>query len=185
MADKEGEEGWGGHGRDYRDYVNFPSGGLVLTAGRDADGRFPDDPYFDPQTLNGDLTAAGELPSSAYRHMGEGGVWAAHELECAAARDRRTAAGFPRATRSWDTAKPVAALEASSAAYSAMAAACRRSSRLPVLYTLCAMRALVAAKRGELEPARAKARAHAKAQREAAKVRKEAASAAEKQGSAE
>ena len=146
VQEKEDEESWHPN-RDYRDYVNFPSGGLVLTAGRDADGRFPDDPYFDPQTLNGDLTAAGELPSSAYRHMGEGAVWAAHELECAAARDRRTAAGFPTATRSWDTAKPVAALEASSAAYSAMAAACRRSSRLPVLYTLCAMRALVAAKR--------------------------------------
>ena len=147
VHDKEGEEEWRGSNRDYRDYVNFPSGGLVLTAGRDTDGRFPDDPYFDPQTLNSDLTAAGELPSSAYRHMGEGAVWAAHELECAAARDRRTAAGFPTATRSWDTAKPVAALEASSAAYSAMAAACRRSSRLPVLHTLCAMRALVAAKR--------------------------------------
>ena len=147
VCDKEGEEEWRGSNRDYRDYINFPSGGLVLTAGRDADGRFPDDPYFDPQTLNGDLTAAGELPSSAYRYMGEGAVWAAHELECAAARDRRTAAGFPTATRSWDTAKPVAALQASSAAYSAMAAACRRSSRLPVLYTLCAMRALVAAKR--------------------------------------
>ncbi len=147
VHDKEGEEEWRGSNRDYRDYVNFPSGGLVLTAGRDANGRFPDDPYFDAQTLNSDLTAAGELPSSAYRHMGEGAVWAAHELECAAARDRRTAAGFPTATRSWDTAKPVAALEASSAAYSAMAAACRRSSRLPVLHTLCTMRALVAAKR--------------------------------------
>lgn len=162
VLEKEEENSWGGAERDYCDYVDFPSGGLVLTGRSDAHGRPPDAPYFNAPVSDGEffnnlkttpqtsIRAAGELPSSAYRHMGEGPVGAAADLEWAAARDRRVAAGLPKATRSWDTTKPVAALEASSAAFSAMAAACRRSSRTPVLYTLCALRALVTAKRAHV-----------------------------------
>ena len=87
------------------------------------------------------------LPSGDGRGMGPGA--AAKALERAAERDRRAAEEL-RDEEGWNTALATAALKASSAAFTAQAAACRRTSVAPTIYALCAMRALVAAGRAEV-----------------------------------
>ena len=109
---------------DRRACVEF-HGGFVLTA----DGALP------------------LLPSGDGRGMGPGA--AAKVLDRAAERDRRAAEEL-RDEEGWNTALATAALAASSAAFTAQAAACRRTSVAPTIYALCAMRALVAAGRAEV-----------------------------------
>ena len=97
------------------------------------------------------LTAAGELPASAYRGFGGGPVGAAVALEGAAAKEQEAIDALE--VEEWDDegvrTASIAALAASRAAYTAMAATLRRSSQTPALYALCSMRALVAARRAE------------------------------------
>ena len=113
---------------DRRSCVEF-HGGFVLTA----DGALP-------------LLPSGDGHGNG-RGMGPGAT--AKVLERAAERDRRAAEEL-RDEEGWNTALATAALAASSAAFTAQAAACRRTSVAPTIYALCAMRALVAAGRAEV-----------------------------------
>ena len=113
---------------DRRACVEF-HGGFVLTA----DGALP-------------LLPSGDGHGNG-RGMGPGAT--AKVLERAAERDRRAAEEL-RDEEGWNTALATAALAASSAAFTAQAAACRRTSVAPTIYALCAMRALVAAGRAEV-----------------------------------
>jgi hypothetical protein len=96
------------------------------------------------------LTAAGELPASASRGFGGGAVGAAVAFEGAAAKEQEAIDALW--VEQWDEGlrtTSIAALAASRAALLAKAASLRRSSQTPLLYALCCMRGLVAARRAE------------------------------------